>query len=126
MANNPVKDFDRFIAEREGAKMQIRIFGRECSIPAELPWHYMMKIERMLKTGQPISGEENAALVKQLLQPDDYEFVTNHPEFRVSYFWRLIAFAYLQPDEPEKPAGPVFKTEDDVRVEKTQAGAAKK
>ena len=28
-------DFDHFIAERENAKMTIRIFGRDCVVPAE-------------------------------------------------------------------------------------------
>lgn len=126
MAAKGVKDFDKFIAEREGAKIQVRIFGRECSVPSELPWYFMMKVERMFRTGESISGEENIALVKQMLSPEDFEYVTTHPEFRASYFWQLIAFVYLHREEPEKPVGPVFKTEDDVKIEKTQAGASKK
>lgn len=126
MKTKAIKDFDKFIAEREGAMMQINVFGRICSIPSELPWHYMMKVERMFRTGEPIPGQANIDLVKQILSPEDYEYITGHPEFRASYFWQLIAFAYIYGDEEEKPKEPVFKTEDDVKVEKTQAGSSKK
>ena len=63
-----VKDFDRFLREREGRGMRIRVLGRELEAPSELPWWYVMKVERLLKTGAPISGEENAALLRQLLK----------------------------------------------------------
>ena len=40
------KDFDRFMAEREDGRMRLRILGRDCEVPRELPWHYMLKVER--------------------------------------------------------------------------------
>ena len=120
------KDFDRFMAEREDGTMRVRILGRECEVPRELPWQYMLKVERMLRTGEAISGEDNIALVRQLLSPEDYAYVTGHPSFRASWFWELIAFAWLRGDGGESPARADFKTEDDLRVERTRAGASKK
>ena len=121
-----VKDFDRFIAEREDKKITVRIFGRDIQVPAELPWHYVMKVERMFREKTPISGEDNANLIRQMLSPDDYKFVTEHPDFRASYFWELIAFTWLRNEEAEKPKTPVFKTEDEVKVEETQKNSSKK
>lgn len=121
-----VKDFDRFIAEREDKKITVRIFGRDIQVPAELPWHYVMKVERMFREKSPISGEDNANLIRQMLSPDDYKFVTEHPDFRASYFWELIAFTWLRNEEAEKPKTPVFKTEDEVKVEETQKNSSKK
>lgn len=121
-----VKDFDRFIAEREDKKITVRIFGRDIHVPAELPWHYVMKVERMFREKSPISGEDNANLIRQMLSPDDYKFVTEHPDFRASYFWELIAFTWLRNEEAEKPKTPVFKTEDEVKVEETQKNSSKK
>lgn len=119
-------DFDHFIAERENAKMTIRIFGRDCVVPAELPFDYMLKVERMIREKIPITGEENFALLKQLFSAEDLEFIVHHPEFRASYIWELIAFAWLRVEEEKKPSEPVFKTEDDVKVEETRARSAKK
>jgi len=119
------KDFDRFMAEREDGRMRLRILGRDCEVPRELPWHYMLKVERMLRTGEPVSGEDNIALVRQVLSPEDFEYVTGHPAFRASWFWELIAFAWLRGDAPAQ-AGPAFRTEDDLRVERTRAGRSKK
>lgn len=121
-----VKDFDRFIAEREDKKITVRIFGRNIQVPAELPWHYVMKVERMFREKSPISGEDNANLIRQMLSPDDYKFVTEHPDFRASYFWELIAFTWLRNEKAEKPKTPVFKTEDEVKVEETQKNSSKK
>lgn len=121
-----VKDFDRFIAEREDKKITVRIFGRDIQVPAELPWHYVMKVERMFREKTPISGEDNANLIRQMLSPDDYKFVTEHPDFRASYFWELIAFTWLRNEEAENPKTPVFKTEDEVKVEETQKNSSKK
>lgn len=113
------RDFDRFMAEREDQKICLRILGRDCMVPVELPWSYMLRVERMLQTGEPVRGEENVALLRQVLEPDDYEYLTHHPAFRASWFWEIIAFAWLRDDEAEKPA---FVTEDDVKVRRTEAG----
>ena len=61
------KDFDRFMAEREDGRMAVKVLGREISVPRELPWYYMLKVERMLRTGEPIPGEDNIAMLKQVL-----------------------------------------------------------
>ena len=120
------RDFDRFMAEREDGRMRVRILGRDCEVPRELPWYYMLKVERMLRTGEPVSGEDNIALVRQVLSPEDYEYVTGHPDFRASWFWELIAFAWLR-DDGEPPArGQVFRNEDDERVARTRAAGPKK
>ena len=92
------KDFDRFMAEREDGRMRVRILGRDCEVPRELPWHYMLRVERMLRTGEPIDGETNIALMKRLLSEEDYAYVTGHPDFRASWFWEIIAFAWLRGD----------------------------
>lgn len=127
MAAGKIKDFDRFIAEREDKKITVRIFGRECKVPSELPWHYMLKVEGMLNKKLRISGEDNMNLLKQMFAPDDFEFIINNPDFRASYVWELIAYTWLRDDEADKKdKEPVFRTEDDVKVEKTQAGASKK
>lgn len=121
---NAIKDFDRFIAEKEGAKMTVRILGRDIEVPSELPWHYVMKVERFLKGGEGISGAENIALLKQMLKPEDYEYITNHPEFRASWFWDLIAYTWLRAeDAPAKE--PEFKSEDDVKVEASKPAKKK-
>lgn len=119
-----VKDFDRFLAERGGRTMKLRILGREIAVPAELPWWYVMKVERLLKEGTPIPGEENAALLRQLLRTEDYEYVVGHPEFRASWFWEIIAFGWLR-DSDEGAVETGFRTEDDLRVAATREDAAK-
>ncbi len=122
--NPSVKDFDRFLAEREPRGMALRILGRECRVPSELPWWYVMKVERMLREGEPISGEENARLLEQLMTAEDFAYVTGHPEFRASWFWEIIAFGWLRGEAPEA-AKPGFQTEDDLRVRETREGAEK-
>lgn len=123
---NIFKDFDAFLAEREERKITVRIFGRDCKIPAEMPWTYMLKVERMLKGGESIRGEDNIAMVKSMLAPTDFEYVTGHPDFRASMFWELIAFAYLRADENVQAKGSVFKTEDEVKIAETRDKSAKK
>ena len=114
-----MKDFDRFLAEREGRGMELRILGRTCAVPAELPWWYMLLVERMLREGEPIPGEVNVRLLKQLLSEEDYAYITGHPEFRASWFWEIIAFGWLRGDDT--PAlTPGFRTEDDMKVEATR------
>ena len=120
------KDFDRFMAERENARMTVRILGRECQVPRELPWYYMLKVERMLRTGEPIPGEDNIAMLKQVLSPEDYEYVTAHPDFRASWFWEIIAFAWLREEKGDEAPRRAFQTEDDWRVERTRASRPKK
>ena len=110
------KDFDRFMAEKEDEKLCLRILGRNCMVPRELPWSYMLRVERMLRTGEPVSGEENIALLKQVLSPEDFDYLTHHPSFKASWFWEIIAFGWLRSDETEKPG---FVTEDDVKVKST-------
>ncbi len=119
-------DFDRFLAEREDRTMTVRVFGRDCEVPVELPWVYVLKIQEMLSGKIQISGEENMKLLQQMFSRDDFEFIVSHPEFRYSYVWELIAYTWLRADAPEKPSEPVFRTEDDIKVEQTQAGAKKK
>ena len=119
-------DFDRFLAERERRMVTVRIFGRDCEAPAELPWHYVLKVDAMLHGGPAIPGEDNLAILKQMFSPEDYEFITGHPEFRASYVWELIARTWLRAQEDEPPKGPVFRTEDEVKIEKTQSGSSKK
>ena len=127
MAKDKFVDFDRFLAEREKRMTTVRIFGRECRVPAELPWHYVLKVDAMLHGGPAVPGEENLAILKQMFSPEDYEFITGNPEFRASYVWELIARTWLRADGDE-PAekGPVFKTEDEVKIEKTRDGGSKK
>ena len=120
----PMKDFDRFLAEREGRTVRLRILGRECEAPGELPWWYVMKVERLLREGTPIDGEENARLLRQLLRPEDFEYVTGHPEFRASWFWEIIAFGWLR--EENEAGEPGFETEDDRRVARSREASAKK
>ena len=119
------KDFDRFMAEREERKMTVRILGRDVEVPAELPWEYVMKVERMLRTGEPVSGRENIDLMRRMLREEDYEYITRHPAFRASWFWEIIAFAWLRSEEASDGA-PGFRCEDDVKAEETQADASKK
>lgn len=125
-----VRDFDRFLAEREQPRMTVRILGRDCEVPRELPWVYMLKVERMLRTGEPIPGEDNVALVRRVLSKEDFEYVTGHPDFRASWFWELIAFAWLRAGEPDSgradAGGPVFRNEDDVRAAQTRASRRKR
>ncbi len=123
-----VKDFDRFISEREDKKMTVRVFGRECKVPSELPWHYVMKVEALLHKGVTIPGEENFKLLKQMFSDEDYKYITEHPDFRPSYVWELIAFTWLRQNEDEKPAQKVheFRTEDDMRIDKTRGGSGEK
>ena len=119
------KDFDRFMAEREDEKMKVRILGRDVELPAELPWEYVMKVERMLRTGEPISGRENIDLMRRMLDPEDYEYITRHPDFRASWFWEIIAFAWLRSEGASDDA-PRFRCEDDVKAEETQVDVSKK
>ena len=120
-------DFDRFLAEREQRMTTVHIFGRDCKVPAELPWHYVLKVDAMLHGGPAVPGADNLAILKQMFAPEDYEFITTHPEFRASYVWELIARTWLRAED-DAPAneGPVFRTEDDVKIEKTRGKAAKK
>ena len=129
------RDFDRFMAEREDEKLCLRILGRDCMVPRELPWVYMLKVELMLRTGEPIPGEDNVALVRRVLSKEDFEYVTGHPDFRASWFWELIAFAWLRAGEPDSgradaggpdSGGPVFRNEDDVRAAQTRASRRKR
>ena len=120
------KDFDRFMAERAGDRMTVRILGRDCRVPRELPWHYMLRVERMIRTGDPIPGEENMAMLRRMLLPEDYEYVTSHPDFRASWFWEIIAFAWLRADEGPSARDGGFQCEDDVRVERTREDRPKK
>ena len=120
-------DFDRFLAEREQRMTSVRIFGRECKVPAELPWHYVLKVDAMLHGGPAVPGMDNLAILKQMFSPEDYAFIVQHPEFRASYVWELIARTWLRADEEDsKDEGPVFRTEDDLKVEETQDGKGKK
>ncbi|MGN0773487.1 MAG: hypothetical protein ACI4MP_06810 [Candidatus Ventricola sp.] len=119
-------DFDQFLAEREDRTMTVRVFGRECEVPVELPWAYVLKIQGMLRGQLQISGEENMKLLQQMFSEDDFAFITGHPEFRISYVWDLIAYTWLSAAEEKKSDGPVFRTEDDLKVEQTQASSEKK
>lgn len=115
------KDFDRFMEEREDVKMDIVIFGRHCKVPMELPWDYVLKVERMFRTGESISGQENIDMLKRLLSEEDFEYVTTHPDFRASYFWEIIAYGWLRDDQKDKKsAAPSFRTEDDIKVERSR------
>lgn len=127
MLKNRYIDFDRFLAERGRQMTVVHIFGRDCRVPVELPWHYVLKVDAMLRGGPAVSGMDNLAVLKQMFAPEDFEFITRHPEFRASHVWELIARTWLRTgeDAPEEK-GPVFHTEDDVKVEKTQGGASKK
>ena len=117
------KDFDRFMAEREDARMAVKVLGREISVPRELPWYYMLKVDRLVRSGEPISGEDNERLLRQVLSKEDYEYLTGHPSFRASWFWEIIAFTWLRSDE--KKPGDSFTTEDDERVRRTRDGRGK-
>ena len=119
-------DFDQFLAEREDRTMTVRVFGRECEVPVELPWAYVLKIQGMIRGQLQISGEENMNLLRQMFSAEDFAYITGHPEFRISYVWDLIAYTWLSAEDEKKPAEPVFRTEDDVKIEQTQAGAEKK
>ena len=117
------KDFDRFMAEREDARMAVKVLGREISVPRELPWYYMLKVDRLVRSGEPISGEDNERLLRQVLSKEDYDYLTGHPSFRASWFWEIIAFTWLRSDE--KKPGDGFTTEDDERVRQTRDGRGK-
>ena len=127
MSKDKFIDFDRFLAEREARMTTVRIFGRDCKVPAELPWHYVLKVDAMLHGGDPVPGQDNLAILKQMFSEEDYEFITKHPEFRASYVWELIARTWLRAeDDAPQEKGPVFHTEDEVKIEKTQDGKGKK
>ena len=117
------KDFDRFMAEREDGRMAVKVLGREISVPRELPWYYMLKVDRLVRSGEPISGEDNERLLRQVLSKEDYDYLTGHPSFRASWFWEIIAFTWLRSDE--KKPGDGFTTEDDERVRRTRDGRGK-
>ena len=117
------KDFDRFMAESEDARMAVKVLGREISVPRELPWYYMLKVDRLVRSGEPISGEDNERLLRQVLSKEDYDYLTGHPSFRASWFWEIIAFTWLRSDE--KKPGDGFTTEDDERVRRTRDGRGK-
>lgn len=121
-------DFDRFLAEREQQKRIVRIFGRDCPVPSELPWTYVLKVDAMLHGGPRVSGTDNLELLRRMFSPEDYAFIVGHPEFRASYVWELIARTWLRAgdDEGRPKAGPVFRTEDEVKIEQTRADAPKK
>ena len=120
-------DFDRFLAERERRMISVRIFGRECEVPAELPWHYVLKVDGMLRGGPAVSGGDNLEILKQMFSPEDFAFITGHSEFRASYVWELIARVWLREDgDVDAKKGPVFRTEDELRIERTRDGAKKK
>ena len=70
-------------------------------------------------------GEENAALLRQLLKEEDYDYIVYHPEFRASWFWEIIAFGWLR-EEPGAEESAAFRREDDLPVEKAQAARPKK
>ena len=127
MPKDKFVDFDRFLAEREHRMITVRIFGRECKVPAELPWHYVLKVDAMLHGGDPVPGTDNLAILKQMFSLEDYEFITQHSEFRASYVWELIARTWLRAEEDALATKePAFRTEDDVKIEKTRDGASKK
>ena len=127
MSKDRFVDFDRFLAERERRMITVRIFGRDCRVPLELPWHYVLKVDAMLRGGPAVPGEDNLAILKQMFAPEDYEFITRHSEFRASHVWELIARTWLRAED-DAPAekGPVFRTEDEVKIERSQGGASKK
>ena len=118
------KDFDRFMAEREDARMAVKVLGREISVPRELPWYYMLKVDRLVRSGEPISGEDNERLLRQVLSKEDYDYLTGHPSFRASWFWEIIAFGWLRGGEARDGA-PEFRTEDELKVEQTREGRGK-
>ena len=126
MSKEKFVDFDCFLAEREGREITVRVFGRDCRVPAELPWHYVLKVDAMLHGGAGIPGADNFALLKQMFRPEDFAFITGHPEFRASYVWELIARIWLRAGEEEKAEAPAFKTEDEVRIAETRESGAKK
>ena len=127
MAKDRFIDFDRFLAEREQRMTTVHIYGRDCRVPAELPWHYVLKVDAMLHGGPAVPGTDNLAILKQMFAQEDYEFITQHPEFRASHVWELIARTWLRAEEDSsEDRGPAFHTEDEVKVEKTQDGRSKK
>ena len=127
MAKDKFVDFDRFLAEREKRMTTVRIFGRDCKVPAELPWHYVLKVDAMIHGGPAVRGEENLAILKRMFGPEDYAFITQHSEFCASYVWELIAQTWLRAGEDApRDEGSEFKTEDDVKIEKTREGSGKK
>ena len=127
MPKDKFVDFDRFLAERERRMTTVRIFGRDCRAPAELPWHYVLKVDAMLHGGPAVPGEDNLAILRQMFAPEDYDYITQHPEFRASYVWELIARTWLRDeDDAVTEKGPVFRTEDEVKIKKTRDSAPKK
>ena len=127
MAKDKFVDFDRFLAERGQRMITVRIFGRDCRVPAELPWYYVLKVDAMLHGGPAVPGEDNLAILERMFAPEDYAFIVGHPEFRASHVWELIARTWLSAEEdaPER-GGPVFRTEDEVKIERTRDGGPKK
>ena len=127
MARDKYVDFDRFLAEREQRMITVHIFGRDCRVPAELPWHYVLKVDAMLHGGEAVAGAENLAILERMFAAEDYAFITQHPNFCASYVWELIARTWLRVEGDEfGDKGPVFRTEDDVKIEKTKENAGKK
>lgn len=117
------KNWDRFAAEREKKEIEVTIYGRKITVPAELPWYYVMKVQATLNgDSEGITPDENRQLVKDMLKPDDYEFITNHPDFKAATFFDFIAFVWLNNDDEdeEESKEPKFETEDDVKVAETQ------
>ena len=106
--------------------MAVRVFGRECLVPKELPWHYVMKVEAMVRGRGGISGEENMRLFQQMFSEDDCRYILNHPEFRASTVWELIAYTWLRGDGADQAPQPAFKTEDDVKIAASKGGKSAK
>lgn len=123
--NQAIRDFDQFLAEKEDRRMRVRIFGRDCEVPLELPYYYVLKIEAMVKEGRNIQGDENMTLLRQMFQPEDFAFITQHPQFKASTVWELIAYTWLN-ESQETAKEPQFKTEDDLKIAQTQGGSKKK
>ena len=126
MPKDKFVDFDRFLAEREQRMTTVRIFGRDCKVPAELPWHYVLKVDAMLRGGPAIPGEDNLKLMEQMFAPEDCAYITGHPAFRASLVWELIARTWLRDEEEAQPRGAVFRTEDDLKIERTRESGSKK
>ena len=118
-------DYDKYYAEREHETTTVRIFGRDCEVPVELPFDYMMKLIKLSQEEKGASTSENLKLLSQMFKPDDYKHITTNPKFKVSDVHALVRVVWLEtPDDDDGEAEEV--TEDSLIIEKSGAHQRKK
>lgn len=118
-------DFDKYMAERGQELKTVRIFGRDCDVPQEVPFDYMMTMLKLSAEEQGMTASANIRLLQQMFKQDDYEFITTHPSFKLSDVHALVRKIWLESDDDEADE-PDEITEDNLAIEKSGANRRKK